>query len=31
MRGHHLGDWGMGSDNHFAMTTRVTDKIFLKF
>ena len=31
MRGHHLGDRGMGSDNHFAMTTRVIDKIFLKF
>jgi hypothetical protein len=30
MRGHHLGGWGMGSDNHFAMTTRVTNKIFLK-
>jgi hypothetical protein len=31
MPGHHLGDRGMGSGNHFAMTTRVTDKIFLKF
>jgi hypothetical protein len=29
MRSHHLGDRGMGSGNHFAMTTRVTDKIFL--
>jgi hypothetical protein len=27
MRGHHLGDRAMGSGNHFAMTTRVTNKI----
>jgi hypothetical protein len=31
MRGHHLGDRGMGSGNHFAMTTRMRNKIFLKF
>jgi hypothetical protein len=31
MWGHHLGDQGMVSGYHFAMTTRVTDKIFLKF
>jgi hypothetical protein len=31
MRGHHLGDRGMGSGNHYAMMTRVTNKIFLKF
>jgi hypothetical protein len=31
MHDHHLGDRGMGSGNHFAMTTRVTNKIFLKF
>jgi hypothetical protein len=26
-----LGDRGMGSSNHFPMTTRVADKMFLKF
>jgi hypothetical protein len=31
LRSHHLGDRGMGSDNHLVVTTRVTDKIFLKF
>jgi hypothetical protein len=31
MRCHLLGDQGMGSGNHFSMTTMVTDKILLKF
>jgi hypothetical protein len=31
LRSHHLGDREMGCSNHLAMTTRVTDKIFLKF
>jgi hypothetical protein len=25
LRGHHLGDWGMGSSNQLATTTRVTN------
>jgi hypothetical protein len=31
LRGHHVGDRGMGSTNLLAMMTRVTNKIFLKF
>jgi hypothetical protein len=31
LRSHHLGDWGMGSNNRLAMTTGVTYKILLKF
>jgi hypothetical protein len=31
LRGHHLGDQGMRSSNHFPMMTRVADRIFLKF
>jgi hypothetical protein len=30
LQGHHLGDRGVGSSNHLAMTKRVTNKIFLK-
>jgi hypothetical protein len=31
LRSHHLGGWGMESSNHIVVTTRVTDKILLKF
>jgi hypothetical protein len=31
LRSHHLGGRGMGSSNHFVMTTRVTDKILTNF
>ena len=31
LQGHHLGDPGMGNNNHSPMITRVTNKIILKF